>query len=261
MIQANLLAGTPERVQIVIPGADLPAGAAWSLAWEVNGFTGTPRGGYGVGAGEQVVIVDAACPVGAPVTYTLHVGGAVSSSVTVTRTFGGGSILADLSAEAIVGFGWYGDDSREGTRRVHVSDVPGSRRPPMRYAPPGDGGGSLTAVTTRPATDGLRRLLASGEPLLLLHNLADCQIPGCDVPPSEMVYVTSDGNARTGAVAAAERAWALSYLLAADPEPGWREPTSTWDSFDAAALTWDQLDAMALTWDEFDRTDWGQVGA
>ena len=261
MIQVNLLGGTPQRAQIVIPGTDLPVGASWELAWSVRGFTGVPRGGSGVGTGEQVVLVDAGCPVGAPVTYTLRVSGVTTSSVTVTRMFGGGSILADLSAETIVNFGWYVDDPREGARRVHVSDVPGSRRPPLRYAAPGDGGGSLTAVTSRPATDRMRALLASGEPLLLLHNLADCQIPGCDVPPSEMVYVTSDGSARTGGVDVAERAWALSYLLVADPEPGWREPTSTWDDLDAAALTWNQVDAKSLTWDAFDRTDWSQVGA
>lgn len=261
MIDVTVLAGTPGRVQIVIPGADIPTGSVWDITWEQDGHTGAPRGGSGVGAGEQVVVVDAAAPVGGTVVYTLRVGGSVSSTASASRPFSGGSILADLTGETIAAFSWQGDDPREGLRRFHVSDVDGSRRPPIRYAPAGDGGGALVAATVRPHTDTLRALLTSGEPLLLLHNADECDVPGCDVPPSEIVYITADGNSRGGRWGAAERLWSLSYVLAPDPEPGYRASTSTWDDLDAAALTWDTLDSMALTWDGFDRTDWTQVGA
>ena len=256
-----ILAGDPGRVQIVLPGADLPAGVPWDLSWEVRGHTGVPRGGSGIGTGEQVVLVDVGAPIGAPVTYTLRVGGEPTATGEVLRPYSGGSLLSSLAGDSLADFAWLGDDPRQGVRRFHASDVEGSRRPPLRLAPvAGDGSGSLVAVTSGRGTATLRALLTSNTPLLLLHNLARCEIPGCDIPPSELVYITADPNLRYGTVHAAEREWSLSFLLAADPEPGYRAGTSTWDDVDAAGLTWDELDAMALTWDEAERLDWSQVG-
>lgn len=263
-ITTSLGAGTPPPVQIIIPGADLTAGAPWFLDGSAGGSLWRVRGGYGTGAGAQVVLIDVAAPLNTVTTYTLTVAGVVSDTDTITRTYTGHDVLAAVDGSGVVDFLWLADggDRREPEVRFHASDVAGRRRPPVRIDPvPGDGGGSILADTTGVNTTAMRTLI--GTPCYMLHNAGNCAIPDCDIPLTELVLITRASNDRSSQIDAAHRRWALSYLLIDDPEPSYVVPLSTWDEFDAAFATWDAFDAYfaAKTWDEFDRTDWTTVGA
>lgn len=263
---ASLGSETVPHVRIVIPSTELASGAAWELrALYADGLGDEQsyrvRGGSGVPASAQVVLVDVAAPVNTLVSYQLYIDGTATAFVDVTRTYSGDSAIIAADGSGSVDFNWLaaGGDQREPGIRFHASDVSGRRRPPIRLAPvPADGGGSLLADTTGGNTSALRAL--AGKVCHLLHNPATCQVPNCDIPLTETVLFTSMGNDRSERIDTAHRRWSLAYLLVDDPEPDYLVPLSTWDDFDAAGLTWDEFDALGLTWDEFDRTDWTMVG-
>ena len=64
-ITTSLGAGTPPPVQIILPGADLTAGAPWFLDGSAGESSWRVRGGSGTGAGAQVVLIDVAAPINA----------------------------------------------------------------------------------------------------------------------------------------------------------------------------------------------------
>ncbi len=255
------------HIRITIPGTDLPAGAVWELGAWFQTPAGGPasyrvRGGSGIGAAAQVVLVDVAAPVNVPVYYYTIVNGVTGQSASITRTYAGGTdVLQSADGARTAAFRWMaeGGDPRQPVIRAHASDVAGRRRPPVRIDPVvGDGGGSLVADTSGNDTATLRALL--GSPSYLLHNAAACQIPGCDIPLTDMVLIMSATHDRTARIDAAHRRWSLSYLLVDDPEPTYVVPLSTWDTVDELAYTWNAMDALAYTWDVADRTDWSTVG-
>lgn len=256
------------HVQVVIPGTDLPSGSAWTLtASYTDGLGETQsyrvRGGSGVAASAQVVLVDVAAPVNVPVAYSLAVDGSVTVTGTTTRTYVGQDVMVAVDGSEAVDFMWEagGGDRRQGVRRFHASDVAGRARPPLRLDPvAGAGGGSLVAETYGADTSAMRRLLASNAPCYLLHNHDGC-VEGCDLPFTDLVYVTGDSNDALDTTT--RRRWSLAYLLIDDPEPNFVVPLSTWDAFDTAFATWTAFDAYfaGKTWDEFDRTDWSGIGA
>ena len=263
-MSVTVQAGDPGRELIVLPGADLTAGAAWSLVASYAGGSHAVRGGSGTGDGAtQVALVDARCPLNVTVTYTLTVGATVTTA-TATRTYSGDDAITSLDGDTVVDVfrRAEGGDRREPEPRFHVSAVPGSRRPPMRLAPvAGDGGGSLLVETDSTNSGMLGDLISANRPVLVFHNPSVCGTTGCTVPLVDLAFITRASSDALGGTVTHSRDWSLSYLLAADPEPDYRVPLSTWDEFDAAALTWDQFDALGLTWDQFDLTDWSTVGA
>ena len=254
--------GNPGKVLIVIPGADLTSGEAWTLVGSAGDDAWSVRGGSGTGDGAtQVALVDPMCPVNATVTYTLTVGTTLATATT-TRTYTGEDVICSLDGRSTVDVLRTADggDPRATVRRYHVSEVAGAAYPPIRLAPvAGAGGGSMQVETDSANTTLLRALLAGNRPVIMLHNPDGCWT-GCTVPLTQLVYVTGDRNDVLGSIVTHTRRWNLDYILTADPEPDYRVPLSTWDEFDAAGLTWDEFDALGLTWDEFDVTDWTTVG-
>lgn len=254
------------HVRIVIPGTDLTSGALWELwASYTDGLGDVQsyrvRGASGVPASAQVVLVDVAAPLNTTVTYSLTVDGTVTVTGTTTRTYTGRDVLQGVDGDEVVDFNWLaaGGDPREPVVRVHVTDVPGSPRPPARLAPVlGAGGGSILADTSGVDTAAMRRLL--GRPCYVLHNPSRCTIPGCDIPPSELVLITRAGNDRSDRIDAAHRHWNLEYLLIADPEPSYRVPVSTWGDAEGADLTWGEAATVAATWGAAELVDWSTVG-
>lgn len=254
-------------VRVVLTGADLTAGLPWSLlASYVDGLGQSvsyrPRAGSGVGAGSQVVLVDAAGPIRKPVTYRLTVGGVVKATATITRTSPASDVMVSLSGGVAVGFTRTaaGGDRRGSDRRFHASEVPGSRYAPLRLGPvAGAGGGSFVASTEGVDTALMRSLMDANTPCYVLHS---CSLDDCDVPLVDLVYVTGDANDRGAGTA--PRLWSLTYVAQADPEPDTLLGISTWDAFDAAwsGKTFDQLDAFFVgkTFDVFDLTDWATLG-
>lgn len=260
----SLTAGSLPSVRIVLSASDTPTGTPWTLtaSYVEAGRTITyrPRGGAGMGAAAQVVIIDAAAPIRTPVTYKVSTG----ATANIIRTSPADDVMSDVRGSTHTEFRRTaaGGDPRTPEMRVFVSPVPGSSLPPVRVSPvAGVGVGVLEAVTTPTHTWAMRDLLgihptsgvtAKQQPLYLLHA---CSMADCDVPRVQLVAVTSAPNDRRAA-GHPERVWSISYRPIADPEPNQTLALNIWDDLDEAARTWDQLDAMALTWDTFDTTDW-----
>lgn len=234
----------------------VPSGRSWTL-------TGTSRDwswqvAAGVSDGGEVVVSDPWAPLGVSATYTLTHAGTQEQSGPITRAWGGGSAITDLTGRVVVGFQWMarGGDPQEGGRRGSFFDVAGSPLPvPVYAANAGAGGGSLLTQTTRPDTDVLRTLLATDGPVILLHDLAACQVPDCDTAPARTVYLTSDENDRTRRRDAATRAWSLSYRYVPVPA-GFLPPVVTVADVAAHFGTVQGLTDSGLTVSQLRRGDW-----
>lgn len=234
----------------------VPAGRSWALTGGAGGWSWPVAAG--VSDGGEVVLSDPWAPLGIPSTYTLQHGGTQEQSGPVTRVWAGESALTDLSGRTVVDFRWMaaGGDPQEGVRRGSFLDVPGERLPVPTYASAaGVGGGALVAQTTMPGTGTMRDLLATDGPVILLHNEAACQIPGCDIAPARTVYLTRDDNDRTGHTSAATRAWSLSYRHVPAPH-GYLPPVVTVADVAAHFGTVQALTDSGLTVAQLRRGDW-----
>jgi len=264
-ITASLVtsAGSPPPVQIVI--GDVPSGAEYVATGNTGGGSswGVP-GGTGVGDGGQVVLVDNRSALNTPVTYSVVVQGVTYSAPPVTVLHSGKAVLQSLDGQTSVDFVWLSNSlPREPQINVATFNVPGRRRPPVRFAPGGDGGGELLIRADHANNDAIWDLLHSGRPVLV-------RTDGTmrDWPAVELILLTSAPSrlweAVEGGQLSTQRVWSLGFLFVDDPEPSRALSAWTWDDFDEAATvsfpTWNDFDALfaSSTWDEFDTTEWGQ---
>lgn len=254
-------AGSPPPVQIVI--SDVPNGAEYVATGNTGDGSSWPvPGGTGVGDGGQIVLVDNRSALNAPVTYSVVVQGVTYSAAPVTVSHPGKAVLQSLDGQTSVDFVWLDNAlPREPQINAATFNVPGRRRPPIRFAPGGDGGGDLTIRADQSNNAEIRELLRSGKPILV-------RTDGTmrDWPAVELILLASapsrlwagDGGNST------QRVWSLDFLFVDDPEPSRALSAWTWDDFDEAADvsfdTWDDFDALfaGSTWDDFDTTEWGQ---
>lgn len=261
-IAASLVpAGSPEPVQIVLTG--VPTGTGYTVTGTTGSGSSWPvPGGVGVSSGVQVVLVDNRSALNALVTYQAIVAGVTYVAAPVTVTHTERYVLQSLDGQTAVDFMW--DDNgmpRDFVSNTATFDVPGRARPPVRYAPGGDGGGSLRIRTNRQNTEGMKALLRKGRPLVLRTDGAIRDLDAVDLiqvvgKPSNILW-GGDGGLST------QRMWSLEYVLVDDPEPSAALSAWTWDDFDAAMATrtWDDHDALfaASTWDQWDTYPWGQL--
>lgn len=262
----SLGAGVVPPVQVVLSGAELTSGAEWALeATYADGLgaevTYTPRGGYGVGMGAQVVVVDYAAPIRRQVSYRLLVNGVQVSAGTITRTSPTANAVTNLSGSLAVHADRVEGDVRASIRRHHVTDVPGNPYAVIRRAAvAGKGPVSVSLGTSGADTTRMRELLDSNDLCYLLHS---CDLPDCDLPLVELGYWSSESDARM-APGVATRRWSLTLTPQADPEPALLVGLSTWDEFDAhfAGKTWTDFNALFVgqTWDAFDLVSWSEAG-
>ena len=162
------------------------------------------------------VLADPLAPLGAPVAYAATHGSTVEWSSEVTRPSPGACAITSLDGTVGALTEWYGDDQQEPEVRVHELPVHGASLPiHNRDLVAGAGGGALVAQTHGPSTEAMARLVALNGPVVLLHDEAGCEIPGCDIPPWRVVILTSARNARTVRVERATRAHSLTYRYTA----------------------------------------------
>lgn len=249
--------GVPQDVQIVMP--ELVAGQSYLVEGTALGTTWVVRGGRGVSGGGQLVIVDNRAPLNVPVVYRATINGTtVWESWPITVEFPAKYVLQSLDGAFTAPVKLMSNGlPREPDVRASSYQIPGRRRPVIRFDIPGDGGGTLVVDTTGEQTPLLASLLADGRPIVVRTD-GDVR----DFPPVEIVLVMkapselTEARIQTGDT----RRWTLQYLLVDDPDPDAVLPSSTWDDFDAvnAGLTWDQFDLqwVGADWDAFDRFDW-----
>lgn len=259
-VQVDLVGSSePRPVQVVLDG--LSAGQSVIVTGTAGGHTWSVPGGAFTATGEQVVLVDNRSPVNTPVVYAVVVDGQAINSPPITVPYHANHLIQSLDGRTIVDFVWMRIDlPQEPTIRSVAFDVPGRARPPVRFTPGGDGGGSLRIRTSRAGTDALRSLLRAGRPVVVR---TDGQMR--DWPGTELVLLTSAPSVLWGAIDEPDhRVWDMAFLFVDDPEPGTPVSAFTWSDFDAAwdGQTWDDFDAFfdGLTWDAFDRMDWTELG-
>lgn len=264
-ISASLVesAGSPPPVQVVIDGV-LP-GYEYVVTGSTGGGSSWPvPGGKGVGTGGQIVLVDNRSALNTPVTYSVVVQGVTYSADPVTVVHDGQAVLQSLDGGTAVDFVWLSNSlPREPQINAVTFNVPGRRRPPVRYAPGGDGGGELLIRADRANNAAIGALLQSGRPILVrtdgtMRDWLAVELILLVGAPSRLWEAVEGGELST------QRVWNLSFLYVDDPEPSRVLSAWTWDDFDQAAETsfdtWDEFDALfaGSTWDDFDTTDWGQ---
>lgn len=259
-ITATLVsAGNPSPVQIV--ALDMPSGEPFVIVGQSATGTWSVPGGVGVGDGSQVVLIDNRAPLNTPVTYVLTVAGETFETATVTVEFSGASVLQSLDGQTVVPVRVRDTgDQRDLATRTVAFDVPGRRRPPVRWSTAGDGGGAWLLETFGPDSGLMSELLSTGRPVVLRTSGLT---PSMEPVSLAIVTGASSSIGPVGSAYGDGRRWALSYLLVGDPEPGTALSAWTWDDFDEAmsSLTWDDFDAMfaTSTWNDFDTYDWGQL--
>lgn len=259
---AIVTGGQAPRVQIVIPPAAVPAGAACYVEGVTDtGFTWIPRGGVWSSKGLQHIVGDPLAPINTPIRYRLTTSrGLTVESEPVVRSWGGLSLMTDTAGAKPVNVLWQGTDQRELKPRVTEHEVPGRATPLVVYAPTmGRGTVSLTARTNLQNTAAMKTLLASQTPVALFHNprhCVQCKRGTCDVDPVTLMSVTSVSMERAPRLDVAERIWQLKGTIVDLPQPNTTLTLSTWNDFDKRRLTWSSLDARRWPWDQFDRTIW-----
>lgn len=264
-ITAELItsAGSPPPVQIVL--ADVPDDAAYVVTGSTGAGSSWPvPGGTGVGDGGQIVLVDNRSALNTPVTYSVLVGGVTYSADPVVVQHDGQAVLQSLDGLTSVDFVWLSNSlPREPQINTVSFNVPGRRRPPMRYAPGGDGGGELLIRADRENNAAIGALLQSGRPILVRTDGTMRDWPAVELitlvsAPSRLWEAVEGGQLST------QRVWSLGFLFADDPEPSRVLSAWTWADFNEAALvsfpTWADFNALfaGQTWADFDTTDWGQ---
>lgn len=258
-IETTLVGSTaPRPVQVVIEG--LSAGQSVVVHGSSGGRSWPIPGGAFAAVEGQVVLVDNRAPVNVPITYAVTVDGVTINSAPVTVAYHADHLLQSLDGRTVVDFVWR-DNSLpyQSTVRSVTFDVPGRRRPPVRFAPGGDGGGRIEVRTDSANTGRMADLLRPGRPVVLRTNGSVR-----DFPPTELVLVQQASSVLYEAFNARDnRVWDMAFIFVDDPEPGTVVAAFTWEDFDAAwdGRTWEDFDAYfsGLTWDDLDRMDWTEL--
>ncbi len=250
-IVATLLSRFPAPVQIIV--TNMPEGADYVVTGVAGEFVWPVNAGVGVSDGGQVALIDLVPPVNTPVQYQVAVAGETYLSNPVTVTIPGGFIAQTLNGNAHViplsvndgGF------ERDYPTRQAVFQIPGRRRPVVRFDLLGDGGSSIQVTTDRTGSQQLVDVLRSGGPVVFRQSGIRDLDPVAIVLVSDVKSVSEIDDLRT---------WTLGYTFIDNPEPGVASVVYTWDDFDAyyAGRTWSDFDAEwdGLTWDDFDVEEW-----
>lgn len=262
-ITASLVSSdVPQAVQVVVTGVAAGVGVLVEGTTGDGSTWGVP-GGDRVSDGGQIVLTDTRSALNTPVTYRLTTDGSVFTSAPLTVAYDGQAVLQSLDGQTTVEFVWRENGLPQEPEIAAVAfSVPGRQRPPVRFVPAGDGGGSLSIRTSRVNSERLTSLIRAGRPVVMRTDGAVR-----DFPAVELLLLTSVSSELWPVVTAqgmsTDRVWSLSYLLVDDPEPGSAITAFTWDDFDAAmeGRTWDDFDALfdASTWNDFDTYDWDQL--
>lgn len=250
-IEARLLARYPAPVQIIVK--NMPEGADYVVVGVTGEFEWPVNAGAGVSNGEQVVLIDLIPPINTPVQYQVTVAGESYLSDPITVVVEGDFIAQTLNADAhvvpltVVD----GSFSRDYGTRQATFQIPGRRRPVVRFDTLTDGTGSITLTTDRAGSRELLAVLQSGRPVVFRQNGIR------DLEPVETVLVT---DVKSTSLIDDLRQWDLSYMPVDNPEPGVASVVYTWSDLDSyyEGRTWADLDAewAERTWDEFDAFEW-----
>lgn len=257
MITASLVgASTPRMVQIVI---STTAGENWSVVGTDGTDIWPVPGGVGVGDGQQVTLADNRKPGNRAITYQVSSEIRTEQADPIIIPFSKGLVIQTLSGRESIEADYAGAQLPMEFSSGQVSfAVPGRPRPVVRYSASSDLSSTLPFWYPVEQTADVRRLLMSGEALLVR-----CGEPLDDFPPVAVVMY-----GKIPSVAAAGhglRRWELPITIIDDPYLDQRLGAFTWDYIDAlqkvgstVRRSGDVMEAIMAgrTWDEIDAFDW-----
>ncbi|MBD3781703.1 MAG: hypothetical protein IE926_01925 [Micrococcales bacterium] len=250
---------SPPLVQVVVTG--LVVGDEYEVTGSLGDQSWTVRAGVGVATSTQVVLVDVAAPVNAPVTYTVSIpeDAVTASSTPIVVPWAPGArassryLLSSLDGQLTAALRWLNNgDPRDHNLRVAFHTVEGRSRPVPVYDLEAGESRTYVVVTDGDHTAAMRELVRSGAPLLLRTDGSVADFAPCDyIQLKSAASILRRGTTRK---------WTLGLEVIDDPEPNTLLAASTWDDFDAAyaSLTWAGFDGdwAGQAWNDFDREDW-----
>jgi hypothetical protein len=257
----RLVGHVGEYSEGLAPGGDvLPADDLLPMdsVFAPGSYSWVVPGGSGVGAGEQVSLVDTRAPGNVAVVYTLEFEGGEEASGPVTIPFVNDMVLQTADGQYAIDL-----ELLAGSLDVTLPtqsatfQVPGRPRPVVRYDVLGDVVSAFVLRVPFAQTAEFRRVIASGAPVVYRFG-ADSY----DLDPVGVVALTSvQGDPYPTAL---QRWWTLGYVLIDDPYADVRLGAFSWDAFDEAFVgrPWapDFDEAFAgLDWDAFDTADFSSL--
>ena len=248
------LLGSSDPKPALLTLSGLPAGAVWSIVGTVGDLTWTVPGGSGVStAGGQVVLVDNRTPMNVAATWKATVNGTLV--VATTTVPGPELVLQSLTGQAQVVPDQLelGDFPLEPQIRAALVYPAGRTRPVAYTDVSGDGGTSLSVVTSPEQTAALQALLGSRKGSVVVVRFGD-QVR--ELPRTLIALIAKAPSVSLGQ---GWRRWTLQLTFLDDPEPSSALAAFTWDYIDALGLTWNEFDALALTWDQLESFDWSTL--
>ena len=182
---------------------------------------------------EGAIISDPLAPLGSPVEYRQG-----DHTVTLIRPDDGRHMVTDPTGRRAVRIALLGDDATDQGTGVSFfepdtghGDIPQWGRVPSAR-------GTLSCRTAGEDTARLLSLIRARTPLVSLHSLRACQIPGCDIQPVRVILAQSARYARDGVVSRARRVWEI-------PWTEYRGETAA-----APVVTWGEYEAHSDGWTE-----------
>lgn len=180
------------------------------------------------------LLADPGAPAGEEIVYSVGLEGV--PDVTLVRPSFGWRMVTDLSGRGLARVRQVGSDEVSGDLGVGFNEtstgVPAIRYP--RYSPAVED--TLECLTTGVDTHALRSLMDSKQPLWIIHDHSLCEVPGCDIPATQLVQPMNFKASRTGRVDVAEREWSVPYKIL---NPEWfvrQSPVVTWEEWESWGL-------------------------
>ena len=245
-----------KNVVIVVDADEVPAGVEYRV--REHGTNSFVAGSHGIGGREWVGLDPLAY---GQTSYELVYPGAAGAMLTGQADIPATATheFRDVRRKTTAAFRWatpHAVDSKSGVTLVWPA---GSKYPVARSQVAPVGAFTVNAYTKGKATAALAALVERGEPLVLEHSRKVCQVPDCNIPPVQLVYVTAFPCERTERIEVQETAWKLE-CVPADPDclTGGVNPDGSQNGI--PPVTWGDVAHMG-TWEDVsqNRDSWGAV--
>jgi hypothetical protein len=201
-----------------LPGFKIAVNGAWTLT------AGDRVVARGNGAG---VVVDAAAT-GAGDTYTLTAGGLVKTVNAARAKLPSLHMIALENLSHVTGVTMQGADKNSLDAGANLFYPAGRRTPVVRVTGYPHESLAFEFTTTGRETEETRAIMAAGLPVWLWHDVENCPLPACDIPPARLTHIQTVDEERADRRDKAFRRWHVNAVMADMSGAGNRTPPLTY---------------------------------
>ena len=201
-----------------LPGFKITANGAWTLS----------AGGRVVATGSGAGVVVDAAATGAGDTYTLTSGGLVETVDASRAKLPSLHMIALEDLSHVTGVTMQGADKTSTDAGANLFYPAGRRTPVVRVTGYPHESLNIEFTTTGRETEQVRAIVAAGLPVWLWHDVENCPLPACDIPPARLVHVQTADEERTDRRDKAFRRWHVNAVMADLEGAGDRTPPLTY---------------------------------